>query len=280
MGCLADTFLSVGCNSTLKKKVPNIIKIEIPYNVEAFEKMHLNTIHEDFENGYSVSHYDFELYCAIRIRLFGLESLPENYKKFCLENNKLKDRIRFHKTRLEKQIIGKLTKTDELFFNSYRRQKVNERKEVIKYEISRTGINANKITLQNSDYLKMLLSIVREFDDELTLIRWFIPIKLSFEKIVHFYIKHVEETKFAPGAFANRTFFTYEFDQIFTLLKVIVRVESENIKEHFANIAVAEALNEEKDKKDYINNRISYNNDTFALSINKAGYISKFHQIR
>lgn len=259
--------------------MPNIIKIEIPHDVEVFEKMHLNAIHEDWENGYCTSEYEFDLYCAIRIKLFGLEKLPENLKLYCFKNNELKHSIRFHKIRLQKQITGVVSKTDETFFLNYRRQMVNQRKEIIRNEIHTTGINEKGLTFLNSEYLRTLLSIVREFDEEITLIRWFIPIKLSFEKIVHFYVKHVEETKFASGAFKKRTFFKYEFDQIFTLLKTILRHEEENIKEHFGNVAVANILNEDENKKDYINNRIKFNGDTFALQIDKKGYISKFHQI-
>jgi hypothetical protein len=262
----------------MKKKVPNIINIEIPHDAEFFEKMHLQTIHNDIEKGYHISKYDFDLYCAIRIKLFGAETLPENFKSYCFKDGLLSSNIRFHKVRLQKQTKEIISAEDENFYWIYLRNKVNERKQIIRDEIKRTGINADKLTLQNSSYLRTLISIVREFDDELTFIRWFVPIKLSFDKVVHIYVKHVEETKFSEGAFKKRTFFKYELDHIFTLLKVILRNEEETIKDHFLEVAVANSLNDETNKRDYINNRIEFNGDTFALAIDRNGYITKFHQ--
>jgi hypothetical protein len=262
----------------VKKKVPNIIKIEIPHDIGVFEKMHLKTIHDDIEKGYHVSKYDFDLYCAIRIKLFGAEKLSESFKNYCFNDGQLSDNIRFHKIRLQKQTTQYICAEDEDFYWSHLRNKVKERKQIIRDEIKRTGINANKLTFQNSSYLRTLIGIVSEFDDELTFIRWFVPIKLSFDKFVHIYVKHVEETKFAEGAFKKRTFFTYELEQVYTLLKVILRNEEEKIKDHFLEVAVANCLNDETNKKEYIDNWVKFNGDTFALAIDKNGYIIKFHQ--
>jgi hypothetical protein len=43
-------------------------------------------------------------------------------------------------------------------------------------------------------------------------------------------------------------------------------------------VAVANCLNDEANKREYINNWIEFNGDTFALAIDKNGYITKFHQ--
>jgi hypothetical protein len=180
----------------VKKKVPNIINIEVPHDAEVFEIMHIKTIHDDIENGYHISKYDLDLYCAIQIKLFGMEKLSEHFKNYCLKDGLLSDNIRFHKIRLQKQTHEDLDVDDETFYLSHLRNKVNERKQIVREEIRRTGINANKLTLQNSSYLRTLVSIIREFDDELTFIRWFVPIKLSFDKLVHIYVKHVERQNF------------------------------------------------------------------------------------
>ena len=145
-------------------------------------------------------------------------------------------------------------------------------------EIQRTGINAQKLTLGNSLHLRNLLTIVREFDDEITLIRWFVPVKLSFKKCVHIYVKHVEETKFAEGAFKIRTFFNYRFDEILKLLKVVLRQEEDAIKEHLLYVSIADQTNHPEFKKDYRNESIEFNSDTFTLAIDINGYVTKFHQ--
>ncbi|MCA0363787.1 MAG: hypothetical protein LCH67_07065 [Bacteroidetes bacterium] len=262
----------------MKKKIPNLINVDIPYGAESVEAFHLMTIQNDIKSGYSISYYDFDLYCAIIIRLYGIDKLPENIRNYCMQDDKLKDNSLFQKIRLMKQ-LGKVFSEEEVsFFQDHLRRKVRERKQILRDEIKRTGINPLKLTVGNSPYLRLLLSIVRDFDDELTLIHWFIPVKLTFKKFVHIYVKHVEDTKFSEGAFKNRTYFNYETEEIFTLLKAVLRQHEEEIKEHLLYISIANENNHPEYKNLYMNNWISYNGDTFALAIDNNGYITKFHQ--
>ena len=57
-----------------KKKVPNLIKIDIPHNQWLFESLHVNAVYEDFKKGYLVSDYDKELFCAILIKNMSVVS--------------------------------------------------------------------------------------------------------------------------------------------------------------------------------------------------------------
>ena len=261
----------------MKKKIPSVIKINIEYNQLVFEAHHIKTINEDYDNGYRISENDKQLYYAILIKDSGVETLTEKEKEYCIPEGELLDNIRFQIIRSNKVLKKHISVDDYSFYFNFLKQKVAKRKLIVHKEINRTGINANKISFQNSEYLRTLLSFISKLDDEITLIRWFIPIKLSFEKGVHIFIKHVEETKFADGNFKKRTYFKYEFEEIFTLLKIILKQEEEKIKDHFIEIAVAETLNEQEKIKEYIDNWINYNGDTFSLSIDSKGYITKFH---
>src|SRR5690349_5473351 len=102
--------------------------------------MHLKTIHDDIEKGYHISKYDFDLYCAMRIKLFGTEKLPENFKNYCFKDGLLSDDIRFHKIRLQKQTKVSVSNEDETFYWAHLRNQVSERKQIIRDEIKRTGI--------------------------------------------------------------------------------------------------------------------------------------------
>lgn len=267
----------------MKKKIPNIINIKIPYNQEVADKLFLKGIQEDYEKGYPISHFDFDRYCALLIKELGIDKLPQHYQEYCIQNNQLKERIRYEIIRNDINLKNNISQEDDIFFTKYLTEKVKLRKVIVKKEITRVGINSNKITLTNSAYLRTLIKIVREFDDEITIIPWFISIKLSFEKFVHIFVKHVEETKFSDGAFKNRFFFTYEYNQIWTLLKLILTQEKENIKDHFVEVAVGISLNEKSKIKDYHRGfkqfpDIIFNGDSFAMTIDTNGYIVKFHQ--
>jgi len=267
----------------LKKKIPNIINIKIPYNQEVADKLFIQSIQDDYKKGYDISKIDFDRYCALLIKELGIEKLPKHYQEYCTKNNQLIDKIRYLIIRNDINYNKNILPEDDLFFTKYLNEKVKLRKAIVKNEIGRLGINSNKITFANSAYLRTLIKIVRELDDEITIIPWFISIKLSFEKFVHIYVKHVEETKFADGTFKNRTFFTYKYNQIWTLLKLILRQEEEDITDHFGEVAVGIALNEKDKIKDYHRgfkqfSDIIFNGDSFAMTIDTNGYIVKFYQ--
>ena len=69
------------------------INIEIPYNTEFLEELHLRCIQDDIKNGYFISYHDFDIYCAILIRLIGLDKLPNPVKDYCTKGDELIDSV-------------------------------------------------------------------------------------------------------------------------------------------------------------------------------------------
>ena len=139
----------------------------------------------------------------------------------------------------------------------------------------------NQINYKNSDYYRELLKLKNQFVD-VTILDYFIPIVLTYERLVHILIKHVEETKFDDGQFKTRTFFNYESSEIWTLITTIIKTDEENIKEHFIENAVNKDLGKPELMKDYrrnANNPIMIEDDKFALTIDKNGFIKMLHQI-
>lgn len=117
---------------------------------------------------------------------------------------------------------------------------------------------------------------------DITILDWFIPIILKYKTLIHIFVKHVEETKFGKGQFKKRTFFSYSHDEIWILLKTLINQESENIKDHFLENCASWHLNKPNEMKPYhrnTRNPILYDGDRFVLSIDKNGFITKFHQI-
>ena len=268
----------------MKKKVPNIINIEIPDDALFFERCVILIIESNIEKGYAITKYDFDRYCAVLCKNLGLESLPEAYRNYCYKDGKLKDRIRYNIIRFSKESQSNISSDDHLFYKNYLREKINYRKTYIKKEINRTGVNGIKHINSSSYYYRNLLRIVSQIEDEITLIQGYIPVKLSFEKLVHIYIKHAEETKFGDGAFKKRTFFEYDFDHIWTLLNSVLKQETQNILDHFMEVYIGKLLKENDKIRDYHRgfrkfSDIEFNGDLFALSIKHNGYIEKFHQL-
>lgn len=268
----------------MKKIVPNLIRINTEYTAVEAENLFLWRCERTISHGYSFSITDFNCYCGLLIKREGLENLHPKIVNYILENGEIKREIKYELLRLKTLDNQELTEEEKLFFNNERRTLVDKRKEIIKKEIGRTNINGkilNQISYKNSDYYRELLNLTNQFVD-ITILDYFIPIVLTYERLVHIFIKHVEETKFGEGQFKTRTFFNYRSSEIWTLIKTIIKIDEENIKEHFIENAVNRDLGKPDLMIEYrrnVNNPIMIENDKFALTIDKNGFIKMLHQI-
>jgi hypothetical protein len=268
----------------LKKIVPNLIRINSDFTPSEAEDLFLWRCNRTISKGYSFSIVDFNCYCGLQIKRKGLENLNPKIVNYILKDGEIKREIKYELIRLKILDNHEITKDEQLFFNNERRILVDRRKKIIKKEISRTNINGkilNQINYKNSDYYRELLNLTNQFVD-ITILDYFIPIVLTYERLVHIFIKHVEETKFGDGQFKTRTFFNYRSSEIWTLIKTIIKIDEENIKEHFIENAVNRDLGKPELMEDYrrnINNPIMIENDKFALTIDKNGFIKMLHQI-
>jgi len=268
----------------MKKDIPNIIKVNVPYDPHRVEDTLLWRYERIIEEGYSFSEHDFDLFCAILIRKHGIEKLSTDLKERIFNGDNIRPSIQFQITALA---IEQGEEVQEEEFENHTRERIIraiERKRIVKKEIARTGINAQKVTLNNSKYYRTLLNLIKGFVD-ITLIDWFIPITLTFERFVHIYVKHVEETKFGDGQFKRRSFFDYKHDELYSLIKKILRQEEKSIKDHFLEVSAGLALNKPEQVKDYRRGigkhpPINLNGDQFKLTIDKTGKIMSFHQIK
>lgn len=268
----------------MKKIVPNLIRVNSEFTSSKAENLFLWRCNRTINEGYSFSINDFNCYCGLLIKRKGIENLPEIFLNYILKDGEIKREIKYELIRLKILDKHEISEEEELFFNTERKILVDKRKAIIKKEIARTNIKGkilNDINYKNSDYYRELLNLTSQFVD-ITLLDYFIPIVLTYERIVHIFIKHVEETKFADGQFKNRTFFNYRSSEIWILIKTAIKIDEENIKEHFIENTVNRDLGKPELMKDYrrnSNNPIIIENDKFNLTIDKNGFITMFYQI-
>lgn len=268
----------------MKKDVPFVVKIKVQRDPESLEGFFLFRFNKMIEDGHNFPLHDFNLYCAILLRKVGLENLPESFKNYIVQHNEIRPEIQFHKTLLALELEENIPDNEMSIHLKARLKRAIDRMRIVKTEIKRVGINPNKLTLDNSKDYRELLNVIQEFDD-ITLMDWFIPIVLKFERFVYIYVKHVEETKFAAGQFKARSFFDYKHTEILTLIKKILKQEEESIQEHFLDVAIGNTLKDNSKIKDYHRgfkkfSPIILGGDKFSLSIDKHGFIQKFYQIK
>ena len=211
----------------MKKEVANLIRINTEYNSTQAEGLMLWRYGQVLKNGYAFPIHDFNLYCALLIKEKGIENLPKKITGYIFKEGKFNEEIRFQLLRLKILDKIEISEEEKMFFNATRRIKVDERKAIIKKEIGRTtlkGKQLNTISHNNSSYYKELLNLTSAFTD-ITILDWFIPIVLKYERLIHIFVRHVEETKFAESQTKMRTFFSYKPDEIWTLLKTLINQE-------------------------------------------------------
>lgn len=267
----------------MKKDVPFLIRINSEYDPVYSENIMMFRYGQIIENQYAFPKHDFYSYCGILIKQNGLENLPDKFRESILVNGELIPEIRFEFIRYKINDSVNISQDEMVFFRSVMLERIEERKRIIKKEISKTNLNGkilNSIKYSNSEDYKLLIDLTKEFTD-ITLLDWFIPIVLKFDRLIHIFIKHVEETKFAEGQFKERTYFTYKPTEIWILIKTIIKRETDDIKDHFIENRVKIELKKEG-LKDYYRgyaNPIVIGEDRFVLRIDKYGFIMQFHQL-
>ena len=233
----------------MKKTVPNLIRIETSYEPVVSERILLWRYNRIVDEGYSFPLHDFYTYCALIIRHFGEKKLPKNW----IKTDEIKSKIRFELINFQLLNDENVSKEDFQFYLAEKRKMVMDRKRIIKKEIARTNIKGkilNAIDYSNSKFYRTLIKLTMEFTD-ITLLDWFIPIVLTYERLIHIFVKHVEETKFAEGQFKQRSFFEYKPEEIWTLLKTIIKHEKKSIEEHFLENSVNYQLGKKELMRDY-----------------------------
>lgn len=270
-----------------KRDIPNLIKIDFPYYPSITEDIMMMRFRRNLNAGYQLSPSDSRLFCAILLRKHSVNELPKGLRDYCLENGKIRDSIRFEMVTLGLEKDEAIPEDFTQRYIQMRMERAKARKAVVLKEVGRVIRNAHKLTMKNSLDYNELVRIVTQMNDSLTLIDWFIPIQLTFERYVHIYVKHVEETKFGEGQFKNRSFFDYKHTEILTLIKSVLKSIEDEIKEHFLHVAISRDQPEEELFKGWYKEfkrgwgphpPLIYDNRKFWLKITKEGIIDMFFQ--
>lgn len=262
----------------MKKNVPNILPVSIKYDIEVFMNLHVITVQRDINNGYFVSNEDLELVSAIGQIYNWYDRVDMKFHNFSTSSEICRKKVRFHKLNLLRAINQLLVPEEILELKEIEMSMKIKRKEIIDYEISRTNQTKQEKAFA-SKFLNNLLNNISEFPEEITLLQTYLPITLSFDRLVHICIKHFEETKFGNGLQNKRTYFNYAIKDLMALLKMILKSIEVFLVSHFREVYLIKKRIIEGKERGYRNDSISFNGDIFSLAISSNGNIEKFHQI-
>lgn len=268
-----------------KQEIPFTLTLPIEYDPTITEGLLLWQYNQVIKDGYPLSEREFYLLCAILIRREGIEQFPEKFKQKAFDNNQPNEFIRFNIIALTIELGEDISDEDNKFYYNKLLNRALERKSIVRKEVIKTGFQMSKFNLKNNDtsYYRRLLELIKGFD-EITLLHCDVPIRLTFERLIHIYVRHLEETRFGVGNKGKRTFFQYQYSLIFGLLKRVITHIEEEIREHFLLVRVGLIEGDLSAVVDF--NRglrgvdpIEFADDKFGLQIRKDGTIMTFFQI-
>lgn len=258
-----------------KKEIPLLVNVEFDgSDIETGQRLMLFNYDKRINKGYPFTYWEFDEYCGILLDLNEENKINKKIIEYCYENFSekiIKDNILYHLLKfkfLKKKI------TDEEFKKLLKlyteRRKISD--QIFLKAINDAGVSKKKTYLYQTE-LNNLKTFSRHFTTQ-TLVPCFVPVYLDLEMLLHIYVRHTSETSLGTSNYQGRTLFQYKIEDILTLLKAVIKVVEEDIKEHFIFVSVDDT------KNDFHKKRIYFNEDYYQLKINTKGRIIQFHQIR
>ncbi|MCP4553594.1 MAG: hypothetical protein GY834_16475 [Bacteroidetes bacterium] len=246
---------------TRKLPKPNIIEIDVDDNFD-YDSMLLNLNERKLSSGYIL--IPEETAENIGTKLICENKDIEEIEK---ENEELKVPIKKHylKNKLRRK---KATEKEEKELRKIESDEIAYKISLLRTEIQKAGIsikNFEKIRPQ----IETLIPLLLEFKEK-RLTHGKFPIWLNYERFLHIFLEHVNETNLG-GNFRDKSRFQYLIDDIFRLIEIVLDSIEEEIQKHYT----------EKTGKNFKRHgemAVAYKGDYYVIDINPEGLLMTFYK--
>ena len=208
-----------------KKEIQNTITLNVNSNPRELNQLLFGFLNSRVKRNSPLSPEEKYKYLGLA-RHFGEDITADPYKQF----NDNEKAIRYH------ELNAKLTdltidEGDMKEFAQLMIERYNERENLIKVEIERSGGKIEAAAEKYGDEIKNLKKAAHSFNEDIILFGEKM-VFLDLERFLHIYARHAEETHVGDG-FGDKTLFQYKYDDIIRIIKAVVESESDAIQEHF-----------------------------------------------
>lgn len=135
-------------------------------------------------------------------------------------------------------------------------------------EFKKSSEKIHELAKEHKDKISLIYAIMVRFDDEILL-----PYKFSiwwdFERFIHIYLRHVNETQVGER-FAGKSVFQYKFKEIKRLISIVVELVYDEIIQHF----------QEKPDKVFVrmgDRAVHYDGHFYRIEVEPNGRLREFH---
>lgn len=247
---------------TRKLPAPNIIEIDFDDDFD-YDSMLINLNERKFESGHKLTpeetaeHYGI----LLNIERKGIESIDQesNELNILIKKHYLRSRLR-HKQANEKEI-------NEL--KEIENKELMNKVMILRNEIKEAGIGKKSFE-KIKPQIEQITPYLLEFNEK-RLTHGKFPVWLNYERFLHIFLGHVNETNLG-GTFDDKTKFQYLIDDIFRLIEIVLDSIEDDIQTHFVEYSG-------KNFKRHGEMAIYYNGDYFVIAINPNGLLMTFYKI-
>lgn len=256
-----------------KKKLPRHMKIKAPTINSGVEhnKLLFGWLSSMYEKGEIFTPKKEIEYWAVR-KHFNIQLDKEDYLEILKRNNDFKNKVRYKELELKIHELS-ITENEIKEYTKFLKEDRTYKKCIIDLEIQRSSEKIESVSKHYRAELDELRKCCYNFDEEI-LSFGKIPIYLTFERFVHIYARHVSETQIGERfrIQQNKTVFSYKFDDIRSLIKMIINDSSDEIQKHF----------KEYPEKDFLRlnkSPIYFDGHYYRVVIDQNGSLRDFHPL-
>lgn len=253
-----------------KKEFQNIINIKAPEfsGWDELNRVQLGFLHSRYSKGQSLAPREFIEYWSLR-KHFNSSTDHEDYIANVINcGQEQRDEIRLEELRIK---YNDLSITEDEIKESVKLVvgKIKWKNGIIEKEIQRSTERISTVSENYETELEKLKEICRGFDEKVIAFGDKL-IYLDFERFVHIYARHVAETQIGERFADNKTVFQYKFEDIISLIKMVIEEINNDIQEHFKN-------SPEQPFRRLGNRSVYFDGHYYRVEIDPNGRLKDFH---
>ncbi|MCP4762266.1 MAG: hypothetical protein GY870_10835 [archaeon] len=255
---------------TGEKDLQNISYINAP-SMDGWKEMNrvqFGFLNNRYSSGQPLAPFELIEYWGLRKR-FNIKLDTDDY----LDMINSADNLFINKIRLS-ELKAKLNETliEKEEIKEYDKLVVKEliyKNKIIDAEIKKSTEQFNTISERYDTELEKLRESCRRFRGKILLFGKKL-IYLDYERFVHIYTRHVKETQVGERFTDDKTIFQYKFDDIITIIGMVISSIEDEIQEHFVS-------NPTKNFKRLGKRSVYYDGHYYRLEIETNGNLKDFH---
>lgn len=232
--------------------------------------MHLNLYTSIINKGDRLTPFEFIEFNSALIDLY-FDELPKDFLSKFIDpkTGQIKEEIRYQSLLLKFE-NDELNKSEKLEFEKLLEKEGKRRFDILKKELEKSTEKVKDIFQENPRIMKWFSALIVTFKPKRFTFGK-IPVWWDFERFIHIFLRHVEETQVGERN-KDRGRFQYEIGEVQSVIQLILNRLNEEIQQFFTD-------NPGKDFNRHGEMAVYFKGDYYAMHIRYDGRLMTFYKI-